>query len=124
MSELFETLKKISIAHAKAIALEHGKKVKNCKCVESVPMLGELCNYCRFQNLSESEFEAFAEKAFGDVDCMSAFIETNYEDFEQAMNERGIYPDYYCDHESSYCETHDDSYLEFAFGYFNKAKAG
>lgn len=51
---------------------------------------------------------------YEDENCIQAFIESNYEDFEETMNERGIYHDYYCDHEFDYCESKEEKFLEFA----------
>jgi len=49
-----------------------------------------------------------------DINCQSLFIESNYEDFEQWANEKGIFPDYYCDHEYDYCQAREEDFLEFA----------
>lgn len=75
----------------------------------------------RFEDLKEADYEVLRAKALDDQDCCAAFIELHYDDFEQEMNERGIYPDYYCDHEIDYLEDNSD-FVEFAFNYFNSAK--
>lgn len=66
-------------------------------------------------DLSDIEFEKLADRCFDDPVLMEDFIAKNYRDFEDWMNERGIDPDYYCDHEFSYCENRDDDYLDFGF---------
>lgn len=44
-------LKNLSKAEQIQIAIEHGEKIKNCKCVETLSMVGELCCYCHIQKL-------------------------------------------------------------------------
>ena len=74
----------------------------------------------KIQDLTDLEFETLADRMFDDTDCITAFIEANYQDFEEWANERGVYPDYYCDHEFNYCEHHDEKFMEFALDYYNK----
>lgn len=71
-------------------------------------------------DLSDLEYEALADKMYDSPECQSAFIEVNYQDFEEYMNDRGIYHDDYCDHEIDYCEARDEDFIKFAFEYFNK----
>lgn len=124
MSKKHEAGQVLSNEAAMKIALAHGEKVRNCKCVETIPMLQRKCTYCQYQELTDLEHENFADKAFESYECVSAFVEATYEDFEYAMQDRGIDQDYYCDHETDWCERRMDEFLEFAFGFFNKQKAG
>lgn len=56
---------------------------------------------------------------FDDIDCQTAFIEKYYDSFEEYCMERGIYKDYYCDHEFDYCESREDVFLDFAANYYD-----
>lgn len=58
MSKLFESLKEISVEHAEEIrtARKHGEKIANCKCSETVGMLGRACDYCRFEQIKDFNF--------------------------------------------------------------------
>lgn len=58
MSALFDRVKNISIKHAEKIrlALEHGEKVKNCECSETVPMLSRACDYCRNEQVKDFNY--------------------------------------------------------------------
>ena len=37
-------------------ALKAGEKIANCKCEETVKMLGRACDYCREEQLKDSNF--------------------------------------------------------------------
>ncbi len=69
----------------------------------------------KLEDITDIDWELLSERAFDDQDLMDQFVEEHYEDFEQDMAERGIDSDYYCDHAFSWCEKHDDSYIEYAF---------
>jgi hypothetical protein len=68
-----------------------------------------------FSDLTDEQYVELADRCFEDGQLIEDFIAYNYEDFEQEMGEHGIDPDYYCDHEFDYCESNDDSFLEFGF---------
>ena len=124
MSKLYEAGKGMPKEEALRIAIEHGMKIKNCKCVETLPMMGRKCTYCGIQEMTDVEHEKFADRAFEDQKCVDAFIKDTYEDFVEHMEYHGVDWRNYCDHETSWCEKHMDRFLEFAFGFFNKQKAG
>lgn len=50
---------------------------------------------------------------FEDGDCVSAYIEKNYDDFEMWCTDRGIHHDYYCDYEYDYCLQNELDFTEF-----------
>ncbi len=66
-------------------------------------------------DLTDLEFEQLADKCFDDPVLLEDFIAENYEDFENAMYERGIDTDYYCDYEFQYCESRDEDFVNFGF---------
>lgn len=37
-------------------ALKAGEKIANCKCSETVPMMGRVCDYCRQEQLKDANF--------------------------------------------------------------------
>ncbi len=76
----------------------------------------------KLQDLTDTEFEDFAEKCFEDAQLISNFCYENSSDF-----------DYYCaEHdyrgateklEYSYCERYDDRFLDFCFKEFFGGKS-
>jgi hypothetical protein len=72
------------------------------------------------QDFTDQEFEALSERMYDSVECQQAFVEANAGDVEIYLLERGIDPDYYCDHELDYCEADSDRFMEFAYNYFNR----
>jgi len=70
----------------------------------------------------ETELEMRIDDPFDDIDCQTAFIESNYEDFEMWCQDHGWYKDYYCDHEFDYCQAREDAFLEFAANYQDDSK--
>lgn len=69
----------------------------------------------KIEDLSNIEWEDLADRCFGDLLLIEDFIASNYEDFEDCMNSRGIDTDYYVDHEFGYCETNDQKFIRFGF---------
>ncbi len=55
---------------------------------------------------------------FDDPSIVAAFVEENYDDFEQDMARRGISRDYYCDEEYDWARNREEDFYEFADKYF------
>lgn len=51
---------------------------------------------------------------FKDLDLISEYVEYYEQDFYLWCTEKGINPDFHCDHELAYCEDMEEHFIEYS----------